>query len=80
MARREWLEAVRLDAWGPKWNDPIPLHDKEWYADLLINGDAQATPMPVIVLHPCRCNDCKEKTKDRRGDGSDEPQWPSFES
>ena len=67
----------------------VKVSDTIQYADLLINGDtsseetsfvAQATPMPIIVAHPCRCNKCKEETKNRRGDGSDEPQWPSFES
>ena len=160
MARREWLEAVSLEAWRCKWDNPIPLHDREWleavhleawrwnfaershwsdkfkpglealmggdfrqklymhgksvmtelnwwffvaqfmappikkqllvkvsdtiqYADLFIDGNtsseetsfvAQATPMPVIVVHPCRCNKCKEEKKNRRVDGSDEPQ------
>ena len=48
------------------------------YADLLIDGDT-ISEVPVIVAHPCRCNTCKEETNNRRGDGSDEPQWPSFE-
>ena len=34
----------------------------------------------VIVVHPRRCNKCKEATKNRRGDGLDEPQWPKLES
>jgi hypothetical protein len=83
-----WVFVAQFMAPPIKKQMLVKVSDTIQDADLFMDGDtrseeisfdAPATPMPVIVAHPCRCSKCKEETKNRRGDGLDEPQWPSFE-